>query len=412
MSSASLTRRDFLGTGLCFGLAASGTASIVQAADRKPLADLALRRVEAFALRRLVLARVEATDGTVGWGECGHSGGGLVARTVNEHIAALLRDFPVFAHDAAWRRVYHELDELGPGGIVSQALAGVDCALWDLRGRMLGLPVHALLGGRVRDRIPLYGSFSRDAGNGRFKTPETCAQEAAALVAEGFRTVKLRLAIREENRDPNDDPALPCAVAVREAVGPDVELWIDANNGYSAARAVRVGRALAEQCGVTLFEEPVAAYHYASLATVARELPIDVAAGEHEYTRWAFRDLVLHGQVDVLNPDVGKMGGLTDALRVATIAELFDKTVCVHNARPTLLTAAHLHFAAAVPAASRPQEHPSLRRLDELWRYFRNRNTVAEGWATVSDAPGLGLEVDEDAVRRDATAQPASPLPS
>ncbi len=401
------SRRSFLSCTTLLGAAAlAGGVDRVAAADHRLGAHrgaLRIRSIEAFALRRLVLARVEADDGTVGWGECGHSGGAHVARMVNEEIAPLLKDHDVFAADSAWRRVYYELDEMGPGGIVSQALAGVDCALWDLRGRALGLPVHALLGGKVRDRVRLYGSFSRSAGDG-FLTPSQCAETAAGLVAEGFRTIKLRLGIREENLDPADDPAEPCTRAVREAIGPDVDLWVDANNGYSAARAIRVGRILAEKFNVTVFEEPCAAYHYPSIARVAEALDIDVAAGEHEYTRWMFRDLVLHGRPDVLNPDVAKMGGLTDALRAATLAELFDKSICVHNARPTLLTAAHLHYVAAVPLASRPQEHPARERLTELWRYFRNRTEVADGWATVSDAPGLGLEVDEDAVRRAAGA--------
>lgn len=404
------SRRSFLRASTLLGATAltSAFAPAAMAAAATTLAQnrrqARIKSVAAFALRRLVLARVEADDGTVGWGECGHSGGPLVARLVNGEIAPLLVDFDVFAHDAAWRRVFYEIDEFGPGGLASQALAGVDCALWDLRGRLLGLPVHALLGGKVRDTIPLYGSFSRDLGRGNFMTPDECAKQASALVQEGFKTVKLRLAIREENLDPADDPALPCTRAVRDAIGPDIDLWVDVNNGYSAGRAIRVGRALAEHCAVSLIEEPVAAYHYPSLAQVVAALEIDVAAGEHEYTRWSFRDLIEHGQPDVLNPDVSKLAGLTDALRVATLAELHDKSICVHNARPTLLTAAHLHLVATLPSANRAQEHPSRERLSSLWDYFQNRTEIVDGSARVPDAPGLGLQVNAEAVQRDSVS--------
>ncbi len=402
-----MNRRNFFAsTSLALVASASSPGRLAAATTRlaERRGDVRIKSVEAFALPRLNLARVEADNGVVGWGECGHSGGALVTRAVKSEIADLVKGHDVFGADTAWRRMYYELDELGPGGLASQAIAGVDCALWDLRGRLLGLPVHVLLGGKHRDRIPLYGSFSRSLGSGRFMTPAQCAETAAGLAKEGFRTIKLRLGIREENLDPADDPAESCTRAVREAIGPDLDLYVDANNGYSPARAIRVGRMLAEEFNVTCFEEPVAAYQYASMAQVADALEIDIAAGEHEYTRWAFRDLILQGKPDVLNPDVSKMGGLTDALRVATLAEMFDKSISVHNARPTLLTAAHLHFVAAVPLANRPQEHPARDRLSELWQYYRNRTEVADGWATVSDAPGLGLEVDEDAVRRAASA--------
>ncbi len=402
-----MKRRHFLAAASATLFAAGAAPVRLAAADSRtagPRGEVRIKSVQAFALPRLNLARVEADNGAVGWGECGHSGGALVVRTVNEEIAGLLTGQDVFGADTAWRRMYYELDELGPGGIASQAIAGVDCALWDLRGRLLGLPVHALLGGKHRDRVPLYGSFSRSLGGGRFMTPEQCAETAAGLAKEGFKAIKLRLGIREENLDPSDDPAGPCARAVREAIGPQVELYVDANNGYSPARAIRVGRMLAETCNVTCFEEPVAAYHYASMAQVSAGLEMDVAAGEHEYTRWAIRDLILQGRPDVLNPDVSKMSGLTDAMRAATLAEMFDKPISVHNARPTLLTAAHLHFVAAVPLANRPQEHPARSRLDELWQYFLNRTSISDGWAAVSDAPGLGLDVDEEAVRRAALA--------
>ncbi len=355
-----------------------------------------VKAVRAYSVPGAVFVQVTADDGTSGWGEAGHSGGPLVAAVVDRVLRDRVVDQDVFAAETTWARMFYEADELGPGGLASQAIAGVDCALWDLRGKLLGLPVWALLGGKFRDSIALYGSFTR----GRHATPSAAAEMAVELVEEGFQALKFRLDIREENQDPANDPAVPFVSAIREAIGDKVPLYIDANNGYSPSRAVEVGQILANDFGVSLFEEPVAAYHYASLAKVADALQIPVAAGEHEYTRWQFRDLILQGRVDVLNPDVSKLAGLTEAKKVATLAEVFDLPISVHNARPTLLTAAHLHFVASAQTAHRLQEHPGRNRLTDLWNYFENRLIVSsDGTIRVPDGPGLGLVANESAIR-------------
>jgi L-alanine-DL-glutamate epimerase-like enolase superfamily enzyme len=363
-----------------------------------------IAKVEAFAVRSAIFVKVTGDDGSAGWGEAGHSGEEHVAALVNGVIDDLVRGMDVFAAEPVWARMFYELDEYGPGGLASQALAGVDCALWDLRGRLLQQPVHALLGGAFRTRFPVYGSFSRSAGDGKYHSDAHMAETAVQLVSEGFRVLKVRLAIREENADPQEDPAFSTVGAVRKAVGDGIELYVDANNGYRPARAIRVGRRLAEEFGVTVFEEPVAAYHYASMAQVSDALDIDIAAGEHEYTRWAFRDLILQGKPDVLNPDVSKLCGLTDALKVNALAEVFDLPIAVHNARPTLLSAAHAHYVAASQNATRHQEHPGRNRLAHLWEFFEERIEAKDGHVSVPPGPGLGLTPREDVIRKAAGA--------
>ena len=355
--------------------------------------------VEAFTVPAATYVKVTADDGTFGWGEAGRSGHAMVSHLINRQMAEAVIGDDVFAGEASWARLLFEFDELGPAGLVAQAIAGIDWALWDLRGKLLGQPVWALLGGRHRDSFPLYGSFSIDTGDGGRMTPEEAGRRAAELAGEGFTAIKVRLGIREENADPDPDPAIPVTRAVRAAIGDEVGLYVDANNGYRAARAIEVGRRLAGEFGVSVFEEPVAAFHYASMAEVAAALDLAVAAGEHEYTPFAFRDLIGHGRPDVLNPDISKVMGLTGGLHVATLAEVFDKPISVHNARPTLLTAAHVHYVARARTATRPQEHPGSRRLAQLWDYFENRLVPQNGRMAVPDTPGLGLVVREAAVR-------------
>jgi L-alanine-DL-glutamate epimerase-like enolase superfamily enzyme len=183
-------------------------------------------------------------------------------------------------------------------------------------------------------------------------------------------------------------------------VGDNVEIYVDANNGYTAKRAIAVGARIAEEFGVAMFEEPVAAHQYGPLSEVCDELEIPVSAGEHEYTKWQFRDLILRGRVAVINPDVSKLAGLTEAMKVSALAEVFDVPISVHNARPTLLTAAHLHFCAASFMARRTQEHPGSKRLRELWDLFENRLEVKDGWAMVPETPGLGLIPSEAAIEK------------
>jgi L-alanine-DL-glutamate epimerase-like enolase superfamily enzyme len=363
-----------------------------------------VRDVEAFAVKGAVFVKVTADDGTAGWGEAGHSGGKLVRDVIEGEIKNLAIGEDVFAGQATWAKVYYEVDELGPGGLASQALAGVDCALWDLRGKLLQQPVWALLGGKVRDDFPVYGSFSRDLGDGKYMTPEQCAAKAAELVSEGFVAVKLRMAIREEGADPDPDPTMPCARAVRKAIGDNMPLYIDANNGYRAARAITVGRQLQDELGVTVFEEPCAMHHWGSAAQVSDALDLSVALGEHEYTPFAFRDMIRQAKPDLLNPDVSKLSGLTAGLHVAAMAFAEDLPISVHNARPTLLTAAHAHFIGFAPTATHPQEHPGRKRLQNLWDYFENQIQPEGGRLRVPDTAGLGLIVNEAAVRKAASA--------
>ncbi len=127
-----------------------------------------------------------------------------------------------------------------------------------------------------------------------------------------------------------------------------------------------------------------------------------IAGGEHEYTKWMFRDLILQGKADLLNPDVSKLAGIFEAKKVAVLAETFDLPISVHNARPTLLTAAHFHYIVNCRTAHRPQEHPGNKRHSQLWKYFEDNITVNDGYGTISDEPGLGLVVNEEAVKRDA----------
>jgi L-alanine-DL-glutamate epimerase-like enolase superfamily enzyme len=396
------SRRGLLGGAVAAAGIGFGTPAMAALAGHRGQAKIA--EVRAYALPKAVFVQVIADDGTQGWGEAGHEGGRHAARLINETLDTLIEGRDVFDADGCWARLYHVGDELGPAGLLGMAISGIDNALWDLRGKLLGLPLWALLGGRFRDRITLYGSFSRANGEDGFLSPLECARRAAALVDEGFQTIKVRLAIREENLNPDPDPTLETIREVRQAIGDKIGLYVDPNNGYSEARAIRIGRILQDQYGMSVYEGPVAKHHWPSLARVADALDIEVAEGEYAATRWQFRDLILQGRPDVLNLDLAILGGVTEAKKVAALAETFDKPIAVHNARPTLLNAVHLHFLANCGGANRPQEHPGKKRLPELWDFFDNQQLPDRGSIAVPDAPGVGLLVNEARVRERSAA--------
>ncbi|NJK42643.1 MAG: hypothetical protein HC937_02905 [Aquincola sp.] len=399
-------RRRFLRAGVSVlgaGMACATLPSALAATLMANRGQTKIAQVRAYALPKAVFVQVIADDGTQGWGEAGHEGDRHAARLINELLDSLVEGRDVFDADGIWSRLYHEGDELGPAGVLGMAISGIDNALWDLRGKLLGLPLWALLGGKFRDRITLYGSFSRATGEG-YMTPVECAKRAASLVEEGFRTIKLRMSIREENLNPDPDPTLPAVREVRRAIGDDIDLYVDPNNGYSAARAIMVGRRLQDDFNVKVYEGPVAKHHWPSLAEVADALDMEVAEGEYAATRWQFRDLILQasGRVESRSGDsrrrdrseegAGPGGDLRQADRRAQCAA--DPAQCRPFAFPRQLRRRQ-------PAAGAPGP----RTAEGDVGVFRNQILPDAGSIAVPDTPGVGLIVNEAKVRADAEAR-------
>jgi len=193
---------------------------------------------------------------------------------------------------------------------------------------------------------------------------------------------------------------ISCPTKTAKAIGPDIVLMIDANNGYSAQRAIATGRKLFENYNVTYFEDPVSDQNLAEMREVTAALhDQDIVAGEKCYTRWQIKDLIVQGNVDIINPDVVKVGGITEMDRMATLSSCFQKPIQMHNTRPTISTAASLHCMASSPLVARFLEVPEVgTTYDGLFRLFRNRVKLEKGWLHLPEGPGHGLEVDAAAV--------------
>ena len=355
-----------------------------------------------------VYVKIETDGGLNGWGEADKDYTTLCCAFIDQVLKKRLIGKDPFRIDNLWNYAYFRSYDEGPHGLLPGALSGIDNALWDLKGKALGVPVYKLLGGKFTSRIKLYGSFGANIGSherekyGRSgkKNPQEMARIAAALVEEGYKAIKVRMQIRQLNIDPNPDPSFETVKEVRKAVGDDITIFFDANNGYTAHRAIEVAKALRERYNIATIEEPVTMNNYHALREVSDSLDFPVTAGEHEYTRWHFRDLITIGNTDILNPDVIKAGGISECKKIAALCQAFDKPFMVHNAYPMIATAAAAHFIVSCPNAAEFQEYAGPRFWMGLQKYFKNNLNDKGGFLEVPEGPGLGLEVDERAIEK------------
>ncbi len=370
------------------------------------MSDLTIGRVEAIPLTAsmqegtrtsqgvygdvsMVLVRIETAEGIVGWGEClGRFGPRAYASFINEVLAPRLVGDSAFDIRRHWQSLRMALSGRA-GGMLIEALAGVDIALWDVLGRALGQPIHRLLGGIGRRRVDCYASSVNWAD------AKVMQEQARAVVAMGFTRIKVKL-----GRPVHD--AIECATAVREAVGPGILLGVDANWAYSVDEAVRVGLAL-HALGYDFFEEPIAPEDVAGYTHLRRALPIMLAAGESDYTVAHATELIRERLVGLIQPDVARAGGISETRDIATLAQAFHVGYAPHVGwSGAVCVAASLQLAAAMPAFVMFEcmfiGNPL--RDDLATTPIGAAHTLVEGQLVVPDGPGLGIEIDLDAVER------------
>lgn len=346
-----------------------------------------------FDRRSHVLVEVICEDGTTGWGEC--LGPARANAVVVETYAPWLVGRNPLETENIWATLYNVLRDQGQRGLAVTALSGIDIALWDIKGKHFGVPVSALLGGRFRDKVQAYatGSFKKE-GVDRI---EDNANEMAAHRDAGFIAGKIKIGF-----DVKQD--LEVIRAVRETIGPDMRLMIDANHGYDVVDAIRLGQKAADY-DIDWFEEPVVPEQLAAYRAVRAGQPIPVAGGETWHTRWGMAEPVATRAVDILQPDLCGCGGFSEARKIADLATLYGVRVVPHVWGTAVHLAAALQFIAAMvpdPMRARPAE--PLFEFDRTYNPFRQAIVTKpieheNGWVTIPDAPGLGIEINRDALR-------------
>jgi galactonate dehydratase len=294
--------------------------------------------------------------------------------------------------EAFWHDAYRDAYWRG-GAVLMSALSAVEMALWDIKGKALGVPVYQLLGGKVRDVVPCYA-------NGWFapaKTPAEFAEKAKVAADAGFSGLKwdpfgssyMNIGRRELS------DALACVGAVKDAVGDRVELLIEGHGRFNVPTAVRVGQAL-EEFGILWFEEPLPPDNKEGLAEVKKRVRVPIAGGERLYGRWDYREFFRLECVDFIQPDVSHAGGIMELRKIAAMAECHHIPICPHNPSGPVANAATLQLAACTPNFYLLETMA----LDVPYRREVSTEKVRlkDGMMSIPDAPGLGIDLNLDAI--------------
>jgi len=363
-----------------------------------------------MASKPALLVEVETDTGLLGLGEAAHFGGPLVstATVIEQELRPHLLGQDPRETERLWELMHRRAYKHARGGIVIAAISGVDIALWDLRGKLAGMPLWRLLGG-YRRRVPAYatGGFYAEG-----KGVRELADEMRAYCRHGFRAVKLKVG-RNSGIEGSPLRAMAdrgvCEVslaedlarvrAVREAIGPDVRLMVDANGAWDVPTAVRMGRAL-EELDVYWFEEPVWPDDLAGSAEVAAKVAIPIAGYETcSYGTVSFRDYIAARAVHFVQPDVAWAGGLTETLKIAHLAQAANLPLAPHIHGSAVAVAAAAHLLGAVRNGSMAEMvFPAHPLMGDLAR----EPLVVDGAGEIDlgERPGLGIELDPDAVKR------------
>lgn len=351
------------------------------------------------------LVEVETDEGITGWGECFGAGNIALANKgiVEQVIQPMVVGMSPLDRDVIWHKVYNLMRDHGQKGMPLQSLSGVDIALWDIMGKVVNLPLHKLIGGAHRDRIEVYGY-------GMMLRPESAnnlvarfTDEAAAIKNMGFKAIKMKIGL-----GPKDDVRL--IEAVRRGVGDDYKFMVDANHAYTTHDAFYVGRAM-EEFDPYWFEEPVAPEDLDGYRELRSGLRVNISGGEAEFSRWGWRALLENRGLDIAQPEVCALGGISEYLRVLALCHSHFTPVVNHVWGSAIAVATNMHLLAAMPPLPGglfPWE-PML-EFDTTHNLFRDdlltnplniQGQVADknGTVDVPSGPGLGIKPDRDFIR-------------
>ena len=331
------------------------------------------------------LTEIETDTGLVGHGMTAITEEEIIAAAVREVAGPALTGEDPLATERLWDKLYWLLSPRGQTGYASHTIAALDIALWDIKAKALGLPLWRLLGG-ARARVPVYATF----GFGFFERDQLAAA-AKLWQGRGFKRLKMTvgnhaLARRDEPRPLDDVIAedMRRVAAVREAVGPDAQLYIDANCGLDLFHAAKLAKAI-EPYDITFFEEPITQNDVRGMAELRRRTSIPLAAGQNEGLAFRFRDLLMHQAADVLQPNVAISGGYSQVLKIAGMAQAFNVPIDNGGAWPFH----NMHLHAGVSNGGLVEYHyVAVKLLEQL---FDDLPVPQDGWLTLPELPGLGF---------------------
>src|SRR5579885_655069 len=326
----------------------------------------------------LALVKIETDAGITG---IGLGGGGLVGNATIQHLKKeLIGEDPIDVE-----RLWHKMwvpKLIGRRGLTARAISAIDIGLWDIRAKVANLPLYKLLGG-FRDRVPTYiaGGYYEEG-----KGLKELAREMEENVEMGAKAIKMKVGAVSIAED------VERVKTVRAAVGPNVKVMVDANCAYRYYQAIQLAKRI-EEYDIFWFEEPVAADDYEGHARLATQTSIPIATGENEYTRYGFRDLIARGCAAILNADAQVLGGVTEFMKVAALAQAHDLDVAPHGIQNV-----HIHLVAAISNGLIVEYYRD--SVDPMWRKMFKETLMLNSDGTLSppNRPGLGLEPNEEAL--------------
>ena len=348
------------------------------------------------------LVEVVTDEGITGWGECFGPGNVAIANKVivERVIQPIILEENPLNRDVLWHKVYNLLRDHGQKGMPIQALSGVDIALWDILGKVTGLSISRLIGGRFREQVPVYGYGMMLRREKLTALMDRFEDEAAAIKSAGFVATKMKVGLGAKQD-------VQLAESVRRGVGGDFPFMVDANHCYTVDQALYVGRAL-EELDAYWFEEPVAPEDLDGYRELRSQLKINIAGGEAEFTRWGWRNLLEKHCLDIAQPEVCALGGISEYLRVLALAQAHFTQVINHVWGSAVAIATNLQLLAVIPplpGGIHPQE-PML-EFDTTDNKFRDdlltdplniQRQVAKngGYVPIPDVPGHGAEPNRE----------------
>jgi len=335
--------------------------------------------------RSTTLVQVETDEGVSGIGSASGNGE-LIEVIVARVLKPLLIGMDPTEIDEIWDKAYFRggHKEFGTRGIGVVALSGVDIALWDILGKVRGVPVYQLLGGKCRDKVPVYATALYP------EEPEKVAARARAFADQGFHGVKIKVGFDLEQD-------IRIVRAVREELGKDFTVMTDANQGYSVDVGLKAAAAFAE-CGAFWLEEPLFVEDIEGHATLREKTKVPIAVGENLHTYYAFENFIVRGAVDFIQPDVARAGGITEIKRITALAAKHNVPVSFHTWGDGVALAASVHLSAALKDCI-------VMELDYTYNPLREELLnepfkVQKGLLTPPDKPGLGIELNPQALER------------
>ncbi len=344
---------------------------------------------------RWIFLKIDTDEGLVGWGE-------PILESRPETSVAAVKEMEPFLIGKDPSRIEHIFQTMyrgtfyRGGPILMSAISGIEQALWDIRGKALGLPVYEILGGAVRDKIKAYAWIGGDH-------PTNVEEDAKGRLEQGFRNVKMNATNAcERIGDYSEiDDAVERLAAVREIVGKDVGIGLDFHGRVHKSMAKTLVKEL-EPYRPMFYEEPLLPEHLDFLPELSRHTSIPLATGERLYGRWGYKELITQGLIDLIQPDLSHVGGIWEARKVAAMAEAYDMGVAPHCPLGPLALASSMQLDACTP--NFVIQEMSLKMQynigGDLADYVKNKDVFAinDGYLNLPTLPGLGIEIDEDAV--------------